>query len=196
MERRKEMDLFKAIMQRRSCRSFLNEPVDEALVTKVIEAGTWAPSPLNAQPWEFIVITNEAVLKKIYEASEKCKQWAIEKSGWKWLEKYSIDFLKSAPVAVAVVGDPKKSGVDIFMEGGGVGYQHACAAAIQNMNLAAHVLGLGSLWFTLFATESLREILDISSDKVPIALVYLGKAAGDPVPAPRKNAENKTTFIR
>ena len=196
MERRDEMDLFEAITERRSCRSFLSDPVDEALVNKIIEAGTWAPSPLNAQPWEFIVITNGAVLKKIYEASEKCKQWAIEESGWKWLEKYNIKFLNSAPVAIAVVGDPKKSGVDIFMEGGGVGYQHACAAAVQNMHLAAHALGLGSLWFTLFERKSLREILDISSEKVPVALVYLGKAAGDPAPAPRKNAEKKTSFIR
>ena len=190
------MDLFEAITERRSCRSFLSDPVDEALVNKIIEAGTWAPSPLNAQPWEFIVITNEAVLKKIYDVSEKCKQWAIEESGWKWLEKYSIDFLKSAPLAIAVVGDPQKSGVDIFMEGGGVGYQHACAAAVQNMHLAAHALGLGSLWFTLFERQSLRKILDISSEKVPLALVYLGKAAGDPAPAPRKNIDKKTTFIR
>jgi nitroreductase len=196
MERRDEMDLFEAIMERRSCRSFLSEPVDEALVNKVLEAGIRAPSPLNAQPWEFVVITNAAVLEKIHEASEKCKQWAIEKSGWKWLEKYSITFLQSAPVAIAVVGDPQKSGVDIFMEGGGVGYQHACAAAVQNMHLAAHALGLGSLWFTLFERQSLRDILDISAEKVPLALVYLGKAAGDPAPAPRKHIEKKTTYIR
>ena len=190
------MDLFTAMMERRRCRSFSSEPNDDALIDKIIEAGTWAPSPLNSQPWEFVVVTNDALLEKIVSASEECKQWAIEKSGWKWLEKYSIQFLKSAPVAVAVVGDPKKTGVDMFMEGGGVAYQHACAAAIQNMHLAAHALGLGSLWFTLFDRGSLTTILDIAPEKVPLALVYLGKPAGAPVQAPRKSAEKKTTFIR
>jgi nitroreductase len=48
------MDLFTAIKERRSCRSFLNEPIEGAILEKIIEAGTWAPSPMNAQPWEFI----------------------------------------------------------------------------------------------------------------------------------------------
>ena len=51
------MDLFTAIKERRSCRSFLSDPIEEAVLEKIIEAGTWAPSPMNAQPWEFIVVT-------------------------------------------------------------------------------------------------------------------------------------------
>ena len=45
------MELFTAMKERRSCRNFLTEPVDEALIEKVLEAATWAPSPLNTQPW-------------------------------------------------------------------------------------------------------------------------------------------------
>jgi len=57
----------------------------------------------------------------------------------------------------------------MFQEEGGVGYQYACAAAIQNMNLAAHALGFGSLWFTLFDGELLQ--------------------------TPRKDVKEKTTYI-
>jgi len=190
------MDIFKAIKERRSCRKFLPESISEEVIEKILEAATWAPSPLNTQPWEFIVVTNKEMKEKIFSESDRCRKWAIEKSGWKWLEKYRLDFLKTAPVIVAVVGDPKKTGLDIFQEEGGVGYQHACAAAIQNMHLAAHALGLGSLWFTLFDKKPMREILGAASEKTPLGLVCIGKTDGEPPRTPRKDVKEKTTFIR
>ena len=190
------MDVFEAMKERRSCRNYLSDPVGEETIEKVLEAATWAPSPLNMQGWEFIVVTNPEVKEKIYSESDRCRKWALEKSGWKWLGGYSLDFLKSAPVIIAITGDPKKTGVDMFMEEGSVGYQHACAAAIQNMHLAAHALGLGSLWFTFFDKKAMREILGIDPEKTPIAIVCLGKVGGDPTPAPRKDHKKKTTYIR
>ena len=115
------MDLFTAIRERRSCRSFLDDPIDEAVLEKIIEAGTWAPSPMNAQPWEFIVVTSPEMKEKIYAEAERCRQWALRTSGWNWLDKYRIEFLKNVPAFVVVIGDPKKSGVDKFMEDGSVG---------------------------------------------------------------------------
>ncbi len=190
------MDLFIAMKERRSCRNFLPEPVDEATIEKLLEAATWAPSPLNSQPWEFIVITNPEIKARIYGEGERCRQWALEKSGWKWLGSYTIDFLKAVPVIIAVVGDPKKSGVDMFMEEGPMGYQAACAAAIQNLHLAAHALGLSSLWFTLFDKKALRELLGIAPEKMPLALVCIGKPESLPPPTPRKNIREKVAYIR
>ncbi len=190
------MDLFTAIKERRSCRDFSSEQVDEETIQAILEAAAQAPSPMNAQPWEFIVITKDMVKEKIYSEAERCCKWAMEKSGWKWLGKYRMDFLKTAPVLIAITGDPQKSGVDMFMEGGGAGYQHACAAAIQNMLLAAHALGLGSLWFTMFDRGALGDILEIEAGKVPLALVCIGKVAGECTPIPRKDIEKKTTYIR
>jgi len=190
------MDLFIAMKERRSCRNFLTEPVEEAIIEKVLEAATWAPSPLNMQPWEFLVITNPEVKAKIFDEGERRRQWALETTGWKWLGSYALDFLKSVPVIIAVIGDPKKSGVDMFMEGGPMGYQAACSAAIQNMHLAAHALGLSTLWFTLFDKKALREILGISSEKTPLALICLGKPERPSAPTPRKDIKEKTTYIR
>jgi nitroreductase len=57
--------------------------VNEADIEKIIEAGNWAPSPANQQPWEFIVITNGDIKEKIFSESELCKKKMFEKSGWK-----------------------------------------------------------------------------------------------------------------
>lgn len=190
------MDVFTAIKERRSCRDFLPEPVSEDIIERILEAAVWAPSPLNTQPWEFVVITNEEVKKKILSEAERCRTWALEKSGWKWLENYQVGFLESAPVIIAVIGDPNKTGIDMFQEEGTVGYQHACAAAVQNIHLAAHALGLSSLWFTFFDKKPLREILGIDPDKTPLALVCLGKAGAEIHKMPRKEVREKTRYIR
>lgn len=186
--------IFAAMKERRSCRNFLPEPVDRQDIEKILEAATWAPSPLNSQPWEFVVVTNQEMRKQIRSEAENCRQWAVEKSGWKWLGKYQVDFLGKAPVIIAVVGDPGKSGVDTFFEDGPLGYQHACAAAIQNMHLAAHALGLGSLWFTLFRRRALEDLLGISSAKHLLGLVCIGKASSEAVAMPRKGVAEKTVF--
>lgn len=189
------MDLFSAIETRTSCRQFQADEVDRQTIQKILAAAVRAPSPLNTQPWQFLVITSEAKKEEIYAESDRCRKWAIEQSGWKWLAKYKTDFLLQAPVLVAVVGDPKKSGMDMFQEEGSVGYQLACAAAIQNMLLAAHALDLGSLFFTLFDKNQMRRILDIPEDKTPVAIVCLGKPDGPLKPVPRKDITEKTVYL-
>jgi 5,6-dimethylbenzimidazole synthase len=196
LKKEERMDVFTAMKNRRSCREFSTEPIKEEIINKILEAATWAPSPLNSQPWEFVVVTNEDIRKRIYGEAERCRNWAIEKSGWKWLENYRADFLQSAPVIICVIGDPKKTGVDMFQEEGMAGYQLACAAAIQNMLLTAHALGISSLWFTFFDKKEIRGILDIDIKKTPLALVCLGKASGEPTQTPRKDAAEKSRYIR
>ena len=190
------MDIFTAIKERRSCRNYLSNPIDEETIEKILEAAGWAPSAANNQPWEFIVISNSDVKKEIFTESEKSRKTLFEKSGWKWIDRYKLGFLQEAPVLIAVVGDPQKTGADMFLEGGGLAYQHGCAAAVQNMLLAAHAYGLGSLWFTLFEKESLRKILNIPTEKDPLALICLGKAAVAPVQTPRKEVKEKVSYIR
>jgi nitroreductase len=189
------MDLFSAIETRTSCRQFLPDTIDRQTIEKILAAGVRAPSPLNAQPWQFLVITAQAKKREIHEEAERCRAWAIEQSGWSWLDKYRTDFLLQAPVLVAVVGDPKKTGMDMFQEEGAVGYQLACAAAIQNMMLASHALDLGSLFFTLFDKNQLRRILDIPKEKTPVALVCIGKPKDPQKPVPRKDSKEKTVYL-
>jgi nitroreductase len=190
------MDVFDAIGKRRSCRAFKDIPFDHELLERILEAALWAPSPKNAQPWEFVVVTNRDIRKKIYYEAEARRKWVLEKSGWRWLENYNVDFLKAVPVIVAVIGDPDRSGADQFLPEGGMGYQHACAAAVQNMLLAACALNIGSLWFSLFDPVVIRDILGLSTSKLPIALVCLGYPKGDPQSPGRKGLERVVRYIR
>ena len=190
------MDVFEAIRGRRSCRKFQPEALSEADIDKILEAGNWAPSPANQQPWEFVVITSPGIKERIFTESEICKKTLFERSGWKWLEKFPIDFVKEAPVIIAVVGDPKKSGADLFLdEGTGRGYLEGCSAAVQNMMLAAHALGLGSLWFSLYESGAVRQILGIDPGKDPVALLCVGRPASTAA-AKRKDLREKTTYLR
>ncbi len=190
------MDVFEAITGRRSCRKFQPEAVSDADIEKILEAGNWAPSPANQQPWEFVVITSPGIKERIFTESEICKKKLFERSGWKWLEKFPIDFVKEAPVLIAVVGDPKKSGADMFLdEGNGRGYLEGCSAAVQNMMLAAHALGLGSLWFSLYESGAVRQILGLDPGKDPVALLCIGKSASTAA-TKRKDLREKTTYLR
>lgn len=64
------MDIFSIIKERRSCRAFLPEPIPEETISMILEAAVWAPSPMNAQPWEFIVITSQETKKTIFSEAE------------------------------------------------------------------------------------------------------------------------------
>lgn len=188
------MDLRTAITERRSCRNYLPDAISKETIEQLLEAAIWAPSPVNNQPWEFIVITGPELKAKIFAEAETRRKVLYEKSGWKWLNRYEVGFLKEVPVILAVVGDPKKTGADMFLKDGGVAYKLACAAAIQNILLTAHSLGLGSLWFTLFEKDALMEILSIEPERDPVALICVGKPAGEPFKTSRKTVQEKTTY--
>ncbi len=189
------MEVFEAIRNRRSCRKFLPDEVPPGDIGKILEAATWAPSPANNQPWEFIVITGAGVKARIAQAALATKKMLFEKSGWKWMERYDVAFVRECPILIAVLGDPKKAGAHIFLEDSIRGHENACAAAVQNMLLAATALGYGSLWFTLFEKGPVREILGISSAIEPLSFVCIGKAAAAPVETPRADVSEKTRYL-
>ncbi|MBN1578049.1 MAG: nitroreductase family protein [Chitinispirillaceae bacterium] len=188
------MDLLTIIKERRSCRSYLSDPVSDADIETMISAAINAPSPLDSQPWSFVVVTQNETKEKIYAEALRCRNFLLEKSGWKWLGKYDLEFLKSVPAMIAVVGDPKKSGADVFMEGGPGAWREACAAAVQNMLLAAQTLGLSTLWFTMFDKGIIKGMLGIEA--IPLAIVMVGKAAAPVAATPRKGLGDVMRYIR
>ena len=139
------MDLFDAIRGRRSCRSFSSRPVEDEKIMQIIEAGTWAPSPANQQPWSFVIIKSQQLKESIRDAAQRKKERLFELSGMKWINRYSLDYLPTAPVLIAVIGDRSKAGAS-SIEDGGDAFKPACAAAVENMLLAAHALGLASVY--------------------------------------------------
>jgi nitroreductase len=143
------MDLLEAIRTRRSIRKYKKEPVPEEMLKQVLEAGRWAPSANNSQPWNFIVLRDEKLRKKIAEVTKYGK------------------FLADAPLGIAVAVDPQVSTHPV--EDG--------ALATQNMMLAAHALGLGTCWIGSYGSvheDKVKQILKITGKKRLLSIFALG----------------------
>ena len=67
------MDIFQAIKERRSCRDYDSRPIEEEKLRAVLEAGGWAPSVMNKQPWRFVVIRSPELKQKIFDACKATK---------------------------------------------------------------------------------------------------------------------------
>ncbi len=189
------MDIFTAIKGRRSYRGYLSKPVEEEKLNAILEAGQWAPSVMNLQPWKFLIVKNPEMKARLKVSCQETLGKIYEASGWKWVSKFKIDFLTEAPVIIVIAGDPKKTGADQFLPGRGTGYAFSCCAAIQNMHLAAHALGLGSLWFSLFETDKIKQLLNIPDELDVVSMIVLGYPASSAAAINRKPLEEMVTFI-
>jgi nitroreductase len=179
------MEFKTLVKERRSCRAFDSSPVTEEQLTSIIEAGQWAPNPLNLQPWEFIEIREGETKTKIRKVAEDAKQLVMDNEGPRWAAKYSANFLEEAPLLVVVVYNPTKGGLGNFF-GQPEGAFQAASACVQNMLLAAADEGLGTLWFTWFEPDKLQSLLDIP-EKLKIAgIIPIGVPKGAIDAPPRK----------
>lgn len=153
------MNTLDAIKTRRAIRNWTNQAVSENILQQVLEAGRWAPSPLNSHPWTFIVINNRETIEKLMPQARHGS------------------FLTKANVVIAVTVD-KKAKVDEWLsEHEQHVYSGACA--IQNMWLAAWELELGGCWVTL-DEKSAREMLKIPDDQILIGSLALGYPTDPP----------------
>ncbi|MFX4260856.1 nitroreductase family protein [Pelotomaculum propionicicum] len=155
-----------AIKQRRSVRDYTDKPISEEVLTALLEAGMCAPSAGNERPWHFVVITERTLLEGITEFHEYSKM------------------LKQAPAAIIVCADMNRDKYP------GVGYWvQDCAAATENILIAAQDLGLGACWLGMYPkndrVEGLRRLLNIPEHIVPFSGIALGYPASAKSPGSR-----------
>jgi len=155
------MELEQAIRGRRSIRRYTNQSVPFDLIRKVIEAGTWAPSGKNAQQWRFTVLTGSSkddftrIMRT--ELDEMSKRFGIAVMGSSFR---TCQIMEQAPAVIlvwnaggAVPGDRVREAVKMIEKRDSrareLGHKveiQSVSAAIQNVLLTAHSLGLGTLW--------------------------------------------------
>ena len=176
------MEFKELVKARRSCRAFDGSQVTEEQLSFILEAGQWAPSPLNLQPFEFIIITDKNVKAQVKKIGEEARQAVIDSGGPGWAAKYDMGFIEEAPVLIAIVVDPSKGGLGSFFDQK-YGAMQAASSCIQNMMLAASDLGLESLWFTFFTPKKLQEAVDIPRDLEIAGVLPIGKPK-EPLKAP------------
>ena len=176
------MEYQELVKARRSCRAFKNTKITDEQLALILEAGQWAPSPLNAQPWEFIIISDGAVKTQVRKIGEEARQAVLDSGGPGWAAKYGMGYLEEAPVLIVVTVDPEKGGLGSYF-GQEYGAMQAASACIQNMMLAATDMGLESLWFTFFAPDKLQEVLGIPQNLEIAGILPIGETR-EPIKAP------------
>jgi nitroreductase len=162
------MDVLKAVKERRSIRAFKSDEVSPEIVEKLLDAARWAPSAGNIQPWEFIVVRKPEIKRALAEA-------ALDQT-----------FIEEAAVVLVVCANGSRSSQRYGMRGKTLYCIQDTAAAIQNINLAAYSLGLGTCWVGAFMEEKAREILKTPPEVRPIAIIPIGYPTEVPPPRSRR----------
>ena len=156
------MDVLWALKSRRSCRSYLQQPVEFDKITAILEAGHYAPSAGNLQDWKFILITDKGLRSAI---ADHC------------MEQF---WMAEAPVHIIVCSNEERTEMRYGLRGKRLYSIQSNAAAIENMLLAAHALGLGACWVGAFDEDYLTRTLDIPETARPQAIITVGYANEKP----------------
>ncbi|MFT7678490.1 MAG: nitroreductase/SAM-dependent methyltransferase [Planctomycetota bacterium] len=159
-------DFWEAIYERRSVRRFKPDPVPRELVDQVMHAGTWAPSSCNYQMWDLVAVDDPELNTRLAERSTQ---------------------MGNAPVNIVV-----SYGRD-FSEENYANIQSA-SALIQNMSLAAQVLGLGTFWITQTGGhDQVADMVGLPRDRMVVAVVALGYPAIMPKAGPKRRPLDQVT---
>jgi nitroreductase len=168
------MELFEAIKTRRSIRRYKTDPVDDKKIEAILEAGRWAPSWSNTQCWRFIVVRDPQVKSRL---SESFLRYQLPD---KKMDNPAINMVKTAPVVIVVCAKLATSGTtpgvgsgDFFTDKGDW-YMFDTALAVENMVLAAHALGLGTVILGTFDAGKVEQVLNVSEGYRAVTLFPVG----------------------
>ena len=160
------------IATRTSVRSYLDKPVDAAIIEQLLRAGMAAPTAVNRQPWHFVVVNDKAQLE------------ALSKTN-----RYS-DMLAKAPLAIVVCGDMKKA-----LDGPAREFWvQDCSAATENILLAVNALGLGAVWTGAYPSvercKAISEVLMLPEHLIPLNIIVIGYPDKENKPKDKWKPEN------
>lgn len=158
------------ILSRKSVRQFTAEPVTEAQIDTLLRCAMAAPSAVNFQPWDFIVVTERALLDTI---GNRFPNTRIS-------ENVQVAFVMCGNMEKTFPGAP-----DFWIDD--------VSAATENLLLAAHSMGLGAVWCGIFHTDKvpgLQQILGLPEHIVPLCVVPVGHPAEDPEVKDKYKPEN------
>ncbi|MBI2129108.1 nitroreductase [Candidatus Woesearchaeota archaeon] len=163
--------VIKAIKGRRAVRKYKNKEIPENIINEIIEAGRYAPSAMNRQPWNFIVITNKKLIKELSDAMTK-KLLNISTRIKERMKTMEDPVFYSAPLLVFVLSE----------EGNEWAYAD-CGICSQNMMLAAYSLGIASCFIGMakhIEGENILKKLNIPDGYKMINAVVFGYADEKP----------------
>ena len=170
------MDVLHAIRTRRSHRQYTAAPVTEEELLTVLEAARWAPSWANSQSWHFVAVLDKSVKGRVADALTGNR---------------ASQAVQQAPVLIVCCAEPGKSGCfdGVPVTDKGLSwYMYDAALAMQNLSLAAHAIGLGTVHLGRFDAAKVGAIIGLPENMVVVAMTPLGHVPDDanPPAPPRK----------
>lgn len=174
--------VYKAIQMRRDVRRFRSDPIDDAIINRLLAAAACAPSVGYMQPWNFVVIRDKEIRRQVHAAfveanneaeamfpPERRNQYAalklegILESGLNIL--VTCDRSRFGPV---ILGRTCQPDMDLF----------STVCAVQNLWLAARTEGIGVGWVSIIKPEALHTLFQLPESVVPIAYLCVGYTDG------------------
>jgi nitroreductase len=200
------MELKSAIEKRSSVRRFKNEEIPLDDLKEMVSLAGMAPSINNAQPWKFLAITNNDLLKRMAETVhlkiEKIFPVASNANGVKVRDKVDrfSTFFSEAPAVIAVLNQPYASVADDMLDDAAITPRElnrlrnypdiqSVGAAVQNLLLAAVDKDYGACWLSglMIAKKELEELLNIKEPFSLFTCVAIGKPLSEPKPKGKKS---------
>ena len=174
--------VYRVIAERRDVRNeFLNRPVDEDALRRILEAAHQAPSVGLSQPWNFILVRDEDTRAKIHAVFTRRNGEAAERFEGERGTHYrslKLEGIRTAPLNICVTCDRSRGGPVVL----GRTHQndtdlYSTVCAVQNLWLAARAEGLGVGWVSIFEDGDLKPILAIPDEIVVVAYLCVGHVA-------------------
>lgn len=190
------MELAEAIRSRQSVNRVKQDPVPEELVEDVLESAVHAPNHKITEPWVFHVFVGKGRGEFARARAETARLQAEEEGEDEEMAagRVSRERKKAfrAPVVVAVVSRAGRDAVETTEN------YAACSAAVQNMLLTAHALGLGAIWRTgpVAYHRHMRDFLGLQEGDSIVAYLYLGYPDMGRRPRRREAVSEKTVWYR
>ena len=207
------MEFSEVVEGRRSIRYFTEGEIPEADIRKIVTLGTFAPNAGNRQDWRCLVLTNHskknAMKKLVQDKLEHLARRTGKENPHQYRDRHSAILFAGAPVVLIFLTNPYRSSVDELLQGSG--YSEAeidylrmrpdiqtISAMIQNILLAAHMMGYGTCWMVAPTTarHEIENLLDIRPPWSMAAVVALGRAAKAAGKRKLKPLDDVLEFIR
>lgn len=171
--------IYRNMLSRRDVRSqFVPDPVDDALLARILTAAHFAPSVGFMQPWSFVLVRREAIKQQVHDAFLTANREAANMFEGAQREAYKslrLEGILEAPVNLCITCDRDRAGPVVL----GRTHQKAMdlystVCAVQNLWLAARAEGLGVGWVSIFHKAAIRDILKLPERIMPVAYLCIG----------------------
>ncbi len=161
------------ILQRKSVRSFTNQPIEKSKLDTLLRAAMAAPTGKDMRPWKFVVVNDKQAMKSLATKLPYAKM------------------LAEAQAAIVVCGD-----MSVVDKDGkpSTNWAFDCSAATENLLLQAEAMGLGAVWTAAYPYDervaAVKVALNLPDNIIPLNVIPIGYPKGNPQPKDKYNADN------